>query len=160
MKPEEHISKYCTYGEAIHSQTAERLGIPNTPDDQQLAAMKHVALAIFDPVREYLGSALMASSFFRSPKLNGSVAGSSLTSQHMKGEAIDMYKPGRHKEVFDFIRTNLIWDQLIWEYGDNEEPAWVHCSKVSYRPNRKAILQCYLGPGGNPIYKQFDLYLV
>lgn len=158
MKPSDHISKYCTYGEATHSQTAEQLGIPNTPDETQLEAMVYVANEIFDPTREHLAGPLTASSFFRSPSLNKNVHGSSVTSQHMKGEAIDMYKAGRNKKIFDFIRKNLIFDQLIWEYGTSSEPAWVHCSKVKTGHNRRVILQCYLGPAGNPVYKTFDLY--
>lgn len=158
MKLTDHISKYCTYGEAIHSQAAERLNIPNIPDSIQLEAMNYVANEIFDPVREFLGESLFVSSFFRSPQVNLAVAGSSKTSQHMRGEAIDMYKPGRHKEIFDFIRAHLEWDQLIWEYGDKVEPAWVHCSKVSYRPNRHAVLRCYHDNDGNVRYVPFDLY--
>lgn len=154
MNIQDHISKYCTYGEAIHSQTAERLGISNTPNEEQLTAMKYVAIEIFDKVREFINSPLTASSFFRSPQVNGSVGGSSKTSQHMRGEAIDMFKAGRNKEAFDFIRANLEFDQLIWEYGDESEPAWVHCSKVNYRPNRKMVLRCY----GNAQYVPFDLY--
>jgi len=157
MKPEDHISTYCTYGEAIQSQTASRLGIPNIPNDEQLAAMKYVATEIFDKVREYLNAPLMASSFFRSPQLNGSVAGSSKTSQHMKGEAIDMVCYGRNKEIFEFVRENLEFDQLIWEYGDKEQPAWVHASKVPYRKNRAEILRCYHDQDGNVRYVPFDL---
>ncbi len=156
MKATDKISLYCTYGEATHSQTAERLGIPNTPTEEQLANMRYVATEVFDKVREFLGGPLTPSSFFRSPELNGSVGGSSKTSQHMKGEAIDMFKPGRHKEIFDFIRQNLDFDQLIWEYGTNDEPAWVHCSKVAYRENRRVIYRCY----GNAQYVPFDLYPV
>lgn len=158
MKNEEHISKYCTYGEAVHSPTADRLGISNQPNDEQLEKMKYVAAEIFDKVREHLVAPLTASSFFRSGQLNGAIGGSSKTSQHMKGEAIDMYKPGSHKEIFDYIRINLVFDQLIWEYGDNNEPAWVHCSKVSDRVNRNMVLRCFRDESGAVKYVLFDLY--
>jgi len=153
MTLEEHISKYCTYGEAIQSQTASRLGIDNTPNEEQITAMKYVATEIFDPVREFLGGPLTASSFFRSPALNKVIGGSSTTSQHMKGEAIDMFKSGRNKEIFDYIRKNLAFDQLIWEYGNNTEPDWVHCSKVPVG-NRHMVLQCLRGAK----YVMFNLY--
>lgn len=154
MKDSDHISKYCTYGEATHSQAAVRLGLDNTPTEEQIEKMKYVATEIFDKVREHLNSPLTASSFFRSQKVNDAISGHSTTSQHMKGEAIDMFKPGRHKEIFDFIWHNLEFDQLIWEYGDTNEPAWVHVSKVSYRPNRKMVLRCF----GKAQYVKFDLY--
>lgn len=157
MNAQDKICKYCTYGEATHSQAAERLGIANTPNEEQLEHMKYVGAEIFDKVREFLNEPLMASSFFRSPQVNGNVVGSSKTSQHMKGEAIDMYKPGRHKEMFDFVRNTLDFDQLIWEYGDKVEPAWVHCSKVSYRANRKEVLRCFHDQDGNIRYIPFDL---
>jgi len=153
MNLTEHISKYCTYGEAIQSQSASRFGIDNTPNEEQIQAMRYVATEIFDPVREFLQGPLTASSFFRSPALNKVIGGSSTTSQHMKGEAIDMFKAGRNKEIFDFIRKGLIFDQLIWEYGTNLEPDWVHCSKI-LEGNRHMVLQCLRGAK----YKLFDLY--
>lgn len=157
MNSLDHISRYCTYGEAIHSQEAERRNIPNVPSEEQLAAMRYVAVEIFDKVREHINAPLIASSFFRSPQLNAAIAGSSSTSQHMKGEAIDIYKPGRHKEIFDYVRSSLLFDQLIWEYGTPTEPAWVHVSKVSYRKNRGEVLRCYHNAAGNVQYVNFDL---
>lgn len=158
MNKEDKISLYCTYGEAVHSPTAERMGLQNTPNEDQLANMRYVATEIFDKVREHIAAPLTASSFFRSHELNAAIGGSSTISQHMKGEAIDMYKPGRHKEIFDYIRKNLTFDQLIWEYGDTNEPDWVHCSKVSYRPNRQMVLRCFRDKEGKITYVQFDLY--
>lgn len=128
------ISKYLSYLEAIKSHNAKRLGIENEPNAQQLENMKYVATEIFDPVREFVGGPLLATSFFRSKELNDATPGSSKTSQHLKGSAIDLdcdgYQHGTNLEVFDFIRNNLIFDQLIAEYVDRfGAPSWVHVSK-------------------------------
>lgn len=129
-----NISKYLTFEEAIKSPTAKRLGIDNEPNPEQLGNMKYVAKEIFDPVREFVGGPLLASSFFRSEKLNDAIPGSSKTSQHMTGEAIDIdcdgYQYGSNLAVFDFIRNNLIFDQVINEYPDKfGMPSWIHVSK-------------------------------
>lgn len=139
------ISKYLTYDEAIKSPTAKRLGISNTPEAWQLENMRNVALKIFDPVREFVDGPLLASSFFRSKELNDAVPGSSKTSQHMTGEAIDIdadgYQYGSNVAIFDFIRTKLEFDQLIGEYPDELGAfAWVHVSLRKGRNNRKEVL--------------------
>ncbi len=161
MNLSDHISKYCTYGEAIRSDTASRLGIPNTPNEEQLSSMKYVATEIFDKIREHFGVPLTASSFFRSPNLNSSTPGASKTSQHMKGEAIDCFLSGRNMEVFAWVYKNLKEldiDQMIWEFGTKDEPAWVHISKVSYRANRHDVLRAYHDSEGNARYIPFDLF--
>jgi hypothetical protein len=160
MNLTDHISKYVTFGEAIRSDTAARLGIPNTPNEEQLAAMRYVATEIFDKIREHFGVPLTASSFFRSPNLNSSTPGASKTSQHMKGEAIDCFLSGRNAEVFKWVYENkelLDYDMIIWEFGTNDEPAWVHVSKVNYRPNRRETLKAYHDQDGNARYIPFSL---
>lgn len=156
MDQSNQISKYCTYGEAIRSETAQRLGIDNTPNDEQLAAMKDVALNCFDKIRERFGS-LHVNSFFRSPALNNSTPGASKTSQHQKGEAIDMSIPAKNSAIFYWVMANFDFDQLIWEFGSTSEPAWVHCSHVSYRANRGEILRAFVNQSGNIQYIPFDL---
>lgn len=138
------ISKYLNYEEATKSQTATRLGIKNEPNQQQLEAMKYVAVNVFDKVREFVGGPLHASSFFRSEKLNAAIGGSSKTSQHMKGEAIDIdcdtFGHGTNQEIFDYIRVNLDYDQVIGEYPDaNGKWSWVHVS-LKKSGNRKQVL--------------------
>ncbi len=161
MNNSDHISKWVTYGEATHSDTAARKDIPNIPDATQLANMQYVASKIFDKVRDHFGVPIIASSFFRSPALNSQVPGASQTSQHMKGEAVDMLLPGRNAELFKWVLGNkdiLDFDQMIWEYGTIKEPAWVHVSKVNYRPNRKQILRYWIGLQGQIIGVPFDLF--
>lgn len=140
------ISKYISFAEATKSQTAVRRGIKNEPDSDQLEAMKHVAKNIFDPVREWVGGPLHPSSFFRSKELNKAIGGSSLTSQHMKGEAIDIdcdfYGNSNNTDVFNYIKNNLEFDQLIGEYPDKDGKfSWVHVSlKKNKAANRKQVL--------------------
>jgi uncharacterized protein YcbK (DUF882 family) len=135
------ISQYISYTEATISQTAVRNKIDNTPNKEELDAMKHVASQVFDKVREHFGKPLKVSSFFRCSKLNKAVGGSS-TSQHMKGEAIDIQGLSgiKNSEIFDYIKNNLEYDQLIWEFGNSKEPAWVHVSLKLKGKNRKQIL--------------------
>lgn len=138
------ISKYVSYDEATKSQTAVRLGIDNVPTIEQLQNMKYVATNVFDKVREYVGGPLHASSFFRSPELNAAIGGSSKTSQHMKGEAIDIdadtFGHGTNEIIFNYIKNKLEFDQLIGEYPDeNGKFAWVHVS-LKKKDNRKQVL--------------------
>jgi zinc D-Ala-D-Ala carboxypeptidase len=135
------ISKYISYQEAISSQTATRKKIVNITNGVQLICMQVVATKIFDVVREHFGVPLRVSSFFRCLLLNNAVGGSK-TSQHCKGQAIDMQGTGEvsNKMIFDYIKEHLDFDQLIWEFGNNENPAWVHVSYVSKEKNRKQIL--------------------
>lgn len=136
-----NISKYITYQEATTSQTAIRRKIANVPTDSDLIAMQLVGIRVFDVVREHFGTPIRVSSFFRSSALNKAVGGSK-TSQHVKGQAIDMQGTGKltNKQIFDYIKDNLDFDQLIWEFGNSETPAWVHVSYVSKEKNRKQIL--------------------
>lgn len=137
------ISKHITYSESIKSQQAIRLGIDNTPNSEQLEAMKLVAEKCFEPVREHFNIPIGISSFFRSEKLNSAIGGSK-NSQHCKGEAIDIdadiYGKITNKQIFEYIKNNLLFDQLIWEYGNDENPDWVHVS-YSKKGNRKQILK-------------------
>lgn len=145
-----NISKNITYYEATKSQTAERLGIDNTPNEEQLTAMRLWAEKIFEPVRKYVwdkyGKPLAITCFFRSEALNEVTPNSSQTSQHPKGEAgdidSDVFGGATNKEIFEFIRKNLRFDQLIWEYGDDKNPAWVHVS-YSFEKNRMEVLRKY-----------------
>lgn len=141
---ENKISKYISYAEAVKSQVAERYGLNNTPNEEQLANMKNVG-EMFDLIREHFNVPLYVSSFFRSKEVN-TKAGGSKTSQHMTGEAIDIdcdvYGGIKNSELFKFIKDNCTFDQLIWEYGDSNEPAWVHFSlKRNLKENRGQIIK-------------------
>ena len=143
------ISKHISYKEAVHSNTAKRRGIENKPNDDQLYNMAKVAHNIFEPLRLYVGGAIKINSFFRSEELNKAIGGST-KSQHCQGCAIDIDDIYGHKsnyEMFQYIRENLDFDQLIYEFGDADNPDWVHCSYVSKKENRNRVLRAVKNNG-------------
>ena len=139
----ERISKHISYNEAIKSNTALRLNIDNTPDSISLINMTGVASNIFEPLRLWVGGPIKINSFYRCPKLNRAIGGSK-RSQHCEGRAIDIDDTFGYKtnaEMFNYIRDNLNFDQMIWEFGDNLNPAWVHVSFDSLDQNRGRVLK-------------------
>lgn len=141
----EKVSKYVSLKEVTRSNTALRKGIDNTPTFEQLERIKTLAEAVFDPLREWVGGAVKINSGFRSGALNMAIGGSS-TSQHCanNGAAFDIDDTFGHKtnaEMFNYIKDNLDFDQMIWEFGTDENPDWVHVSYVSSKDNRKQILR-------------------
>ena len=143
------ISKHISYKEAVHSNTAKRRGIDNTPNEEQLYNMTKIAHNIFEPLRLYVGGAIKINSFFRSEELNKAIGGSN-KSQHCQGCAIDIDDIYGHKtnyEMFEYIRENLDFDQLIYEFGDATNPDWVHVSYVSKGDNRNRVLRAVKNNG-------------
>ncbi len=142
----EFISEHITYAEAIRSSTAKRLGIDNRPPEWQLQNMIAVAEHVFEPVRNHFGKRIFVSSFYRCPEVNGRTPGSSSHSQHCTGEAMDLdahvYGGMTNKDIFNYIKDNLDFDQLIWEFGNDNEPDWVHVS-FSLTHDRKQVLKSY-----------------
>ena len=135
-----NISKHISYTEAVYSFKASQKGLINVPNDEQLANMKLVAEMCFEPLRQWYGKPIKINSFFRSDALNKAVGGSK-TSQHCKGEAIDLTGGSKeeNEKIFNWCKENLMFDQLLWEYGDDTGPDWVH---ISYKKqgNRNQIL--------------------
>jgi zinc D-Ala-D-Ala carboxypeptidase len=146
MKSYKQISKHVSYREATKSNTAIKHNINNDPDNETLSNMQYVAENIFEPVRGRFCVPIAVTSFYRSAKLNKEVGGSS-TSQHVKGEAMDLdadvFGIITNRDIFNYIKDNLEFDQLIWEYGDDKEPDWVHVSLKQCGYNRKEILVAY-----------------
>ena len=139
------ISKHVNIREGVYSRTATRLGIENKPDKQQLENMITVAEEIFEPLRQWVGGPIKINSFFRSPDLNKAIGGST-KSQHCKGQAIDIddtFGKATNAQMYNFIKENLDFDQVIWEFGDDDNPNWVHVSYVSPQENRKRCLKAY-----------------
>ena len=137
------ISKHISYKEAVGSNYAKQYGIKNKPNEEQVENMKLLAEKVFEPLRGWVGCPIRVNSMFRSLELNSAIKGSS-TSSHMKGEAMDITSMACGKEncksnleMFHYIKDNLEFDQLIWEFG--KEPKWLH---VSYNKdkNRKQVL--------------------
>ena len=140
-----NISKNITYKEAIYSNTAKRLGIKNEPNDEQLGNMLTIAEMIFEPLRVFVGGPIKITSFFRSPALNKAIGGAP-SSQHCQGNAMDLDDVFGYKtnaEMFMYIKENLDFDQLIWEFGNDKNPSWIHVSYVDAQQNRNRCLQAY-----------------
>ena len=143
------ISKHVSYKEGVRSNTATRRGIDNTPTDDHLHFMEIIAHEIFEPLREWVGGPIKINSFFRSPDLNTAIGGSAM-SQHCKGQAMDIDDTFGYKtnaEMFKWIKENLNFDQMIWEFGNDGNPDWVHISYVSEAKNRNRCLKAYKEKG-------------
>lgn len=138
------ISTHLSLAEVTRSETAKRRGISNTPTAEHLENFKLLAENVFEKIRAHFGVPIHISSGYRSKELNDAIGGSQ-TSQHSKGEAIDIDMDGSESgvsnaDVYNFIKDNLEYDQLIWEFGSDTNPDWVHVS-YSEKNNRKQILK-------------------
>lgn len=134
------LSKNLSLAEIIKSQTAIRKNIDNRPSLRHQDNLIAIAQAVFQPLRDWYGKPITVSSGYRSPQLNQAINGS-LSSQHCKGEALDLDVGDENFMLFDYIRLNVDFDQMIWEFGDDVNPAWVHVSYSNDTPNRKQILK-------------------
>jgi len=144
-----NISQHITYAEATRTSAQA----DNNPNAEQLEAMKLLAANVFEPLRSVVGKPIIITSMFRSAKVNQLIGGSA-TSQHCKGEAMDIKLPGQNRSLFEIILNQLPFDQLIWEFGTEKEPAWVH---VSYKAtgNRKQVLRA-IRVNGKPKYIDYE----
>jgi zinc D-Ala-D-Ala carboxypeptidase len=148
------ISNHISIAESTRSNTAARLGISNIPDVDTIDNMRKVAEEVFEPLREWVGEPIKINSFYRSPDLNTAIGGSK-NSQHCKGQAIDIddtYCSATNAEMFTYIKNNLDFDQLIWEFGNASNPDWVHVSYVSPEKNRNRILTASKDNNGKTVY--------
>jgi zinc D-Ala-D-Ala carboxypeptidase len=136
------LSTNLSLAEVTRSETAKRRGISNMPTAEHIENFKKLAINIFQPIREHFGKPILISSGYRSAELNKAIGGS-LSSQHCSGEAIDIDMDGTditNKQIFDYIKDNLNFDQMIWEFGTDANPDWVHVSFAANRSQRKQIL--------------------
>ena len=147
------LSKNLWLSEVIKSNTATRRGIDNSPTDLHIANLKYLAEKIFQPIREHFGCPIFVSSGYRSKALNEAIGGSQ-RSFHSHGMALDLDMDNKaskisNTDIFNFIKDNLEYTELIWEFGDEDKPDWVHVAiakgreneknaKVAYRDNGKA----------------------
>ena len=127
------LSKNLSLSECLVSNTAKRLGISNEPTKEHLDNLTDIALNIFQPLRDGLNVPIYVSSGYRSKELNKAIKGSSKTSQHLKGQALDLdadvYGRVTNLEIFNYIKDNLDFDQLILEcVGDDGRGGWIHVS--------------------------------
>ena len=139
------ISEHISSKEGTYSRTALRLGIKKKPNKTQLKNKILLADEVFEPLRTYANGPIKINSFFRSPELNKAIGGST-KSQHCNGQAIDIddtYGHLSNAEMFNFIKEHLDFDQMIWEFGTDDNPNWVHVSYVSEDSNRNKCLKAY-----------------
>ena len=146
------ISEHLSLSELIRSDSAKRLGVTNMPTAEHIINLKALAENIFEPIRAHFRCPIYISSGYRSAELNKALNGAK-SSQHLKGEAIDIDMDGSsngvtNAMVYDFIITKLDFDQVIWEHGNTENPAWVHVSYKKNGPQRHDILRAVLIDGG------------
>ena len=140
-----NLTRNFTLSELIKSDTAIRKGINNNPNAEQMENMITIAEEVFEPLRVWVGGPIKINSFFRSPELNKAIGGST-KSQHCHGQAIDLddtFGRATNAEMYEFIRKYLDFDQMIWEFGDDDNPSWVHVSYVSEDKNRNRCLKAY-----------------
>ena len=145
MKLSDHVS----YKEGVYSITALRLGLKNDPSDAHLKNMKLICEKVFEPLRMHVGGPIKINSFYRGPELNKAIGGSA-KSQHCHGQAMDIddtYGHASNAAMFDWIKANLDFDQMIWEFGNDQNPDWVNVSYVSPEANRKRCLKAYRESG-------------
>lgn len=138
-----YISKHLELAELIRSESAKRAGISNMPTPEHIANLKKLANNVFEKIREHFDRPIFISSGYRSIDLNKIIKGAQ-SSQHSTGEAIDIDMDGTdvtNKEIFEFIKFNVSFDQLIWEFGTDKNPDWVHVSYESSGKQRKQILK-------------------
>lgn len=151
-----NLSKNLSLAEVTKSLTAKRLGIDNTPDDWTIENLRAIAGEVFQPVRSAFGCPIYVSSGYRSEELNRAIGGS-VRSQHIQGRALDLDADvfGRctNGEIFRYILNNLTFDQLIWEFGDSDNPDWVHVSYVRDGLNRGRCLKACRDDDGKVYYE-------
>ena len=154
----ENLSTHITMAEFCYSDTAKRKGIDNSiTDPVHLSSAKLLCRLVFEPIREHFGIPIKLSSGYRSAALNKAIPGSAKGSQHCKGEAMDIdgdiLGGVTNKQIFDYIKNNLEFDQLIWEFGTKDNPDWVHVS-LKATGNRKQILRA-TRVNGKPTYSAY-----
>jgi len=152
------LSKSFTLNELTKSQTAEREGINNNPSESQIEKLQRLCENILQPVRDHFGMPVVVSSGFRSAELCVKI-GSSINSQHTKGEAADFEIFGvSNQELAHWIDKNLDYDQMILEFWNPEEKnsGWIHCSYKNPEENRKEFLRAYRDENGKTQYEKYS----
>ena len=150
-----NISKHVTYKEGVYSNTAIRLGLKNEPTEEHLSNMELLSEKVFEPLRMHVNGPIKINSFYRGPELNKAIGGSS-KSQHCNGQAMDIddtYGYMSNADMYKYIKNNLSFDQMIWEFGTDSNPDWVHVSYVNEEANRNRCLLAYKDENNKTKYK-------
>lgn len=149
------LSEHFELAEFTRSSTAKRAGINNMPTESHIANMKLLCEKVLEPIRTHFARPILLSSGYRSAALNAITKGASSTSQHSSGEAVDIDMDGTNvtnAQIFNYIKDNLEFDQLIWEFGTATNPNWVHVSYESSKKQRKQILRA-VKKNGKTVYE-------
>ncbi len=146
------LSRNFSLQEFIHSQTAANLGIDNMPDKKQVDSLQSLCMNVLQEARDVCGP-IFISSGFRCKELNEKIGGSK-TSQHMKGQAADISSRDNSR-LFHHIRQYQYFDQLIWEFGDEDQPQWVHVSYNPFGKNRRQVLRAVKDDEGKTKYEPY-----
>jgi phosphoribosylaminoimidazole-succinocarboxamide synthase len=138
------LSEHLDLAEVVKSDSAKRRGISNMPTPEHIENFKKLAEKVFEPIRKHFGVPIHISSGYRSKELNAVIGGAS-NSDHCFGMALDLDQQGHkggvtNKQVFDFIKDNLKFKQLIWEGGTKQEPDWVHVSYDEKNLKKEVLL--------------------
>lgn len=147
MKLSEHVS----LSEFEHSETATRKGYNQSMNDEQLESAKQLCEKIFEPLRKFRGAPIFISSGFRGLQLNKAIGGAT-SSQHCKGQAMDIKI---NAQEFHVIKDNLDFDQLIWEFGNDSQPQWVHVSYDRFKTKQRNQVLKAVKIGGKTKYLPF-----
>jgi len=150
-----NISEHVTYKEGVYSNSATRLGLKNEPTEAHLSNMELLSEKVFEPLRVHVNGPIKINSFYRGPELNKAIGGSS-KSQHCNGQAMDIddtYGYMSNADMYEYIKKNLSFDQMIWEFGTDSNPDWVHVSYVNEEANRNRCLLAYKDENNKTKYK-------
>jgi zinc D-Ala-D-Ala carboxypeptidase len=149
------LSKNFALSEITHSNTAKRLGIDNEPTETHLQNMQYLVDNLIQPLRDSIGP-IRISSGYRNPSLNRAIGGSS-SSQHCKGQALDIqfWQKGKmmNELIYEWVLdSGLEFDQMINEF----DFAWIHIS-LKAKDNRKQVLEAYKNEDGDTKYRYADV---
>lgn len=139
------LSEHFTLAEMTFSPTAIKKGIDNTPNAQTIKNLQALCEKVLEPLRAHIGGPIKVSSGYRSDALN-SLIGGAKSSQHKTGQAADVDLKDKSSEAFKWIMANLDYDQIIWEFGNDEQPDWIHVS-YSTKGNRKNAMRAIKSNG-------------
>jgi len=152
-----YLTENISLKELTKSESATRFGLSNEPSQVEIDNLKKLAVNILQPIRDHFNRPLIITSGYRSAELCVKI-GSSVSSQHTKGQAADFEIDGiANKALSDYIHFNLDYDQLILEFWSPDAPnsGWVHCSYKGEGQNRKQYLRAFK-EGNKTLYEAID----